>query len=183
MENPWKILSAREAYDNPWIRVTQYAVLNPSGGSGIYGKVHFKNQAIGIITLDERLNTHLVGQYRFPIDQYSWEIPEGGAPLGLDPLEEARRELLEETGLVANAWEKILELHLSNSVTDEQGIIYLAWDLEQKEPAPEEAEDLVVRQLPFEEAYEMVEKGEIRDALSIAAIMKVKIMLSDGRIT
>lgn len=180
--NPWKILSAKDQYDNPWIRVTEYAVINPAGGRGIYGKVGFKNKAIGILPLDERLNTYLVGQYRFPIDQYSWEIPEGGCPLGKDPLEGARDELMEETGLVAHSWLKLCEMHLSNSVSDEHCIIYLAWDLEQKESSPEETEDLVVRRVPFDEAYEMVENGVITDAISVAAILKVKLMINDGRI-
>lgn len=180
--NPWKILSSKEQYENPWIKVTEYAVINPSGGRGIYGKVGFKNIAIGIIPLDERLNTYLVGQYRFPVDQYSWEIPEGGCPFDKDPLEGAKAELLEETGLVAYSWLKLCDLHLSNSVSDEQGVIFLAWDLEQKEPSPEETEELVVRRLPFDEAYEMVESGAITDSLSVAAILKVKLMINEGRI-
>src|SRR5688500_4942517 len=136
MVNPWKILSSNDVYDNSWVTVTEFKVINPSGGRGIYGQVHFKNIAIGIIVLDERLNTWLVGQYRFPVDHYSWEIPEGGSPLDEDPLEGAKRELLEETGLAAKSWEKILEMELSNSVSDEKAIIYLAWDLEQHHADP-----------------------------------------------
>lgn len=182
-QNPWKVLSSTSVYDNPWIGVTEYAVLNPAGGEGIYGKVHFKNLAIGIVVLDERLNTCLVGQHRFPLDEYSWEIPEGGCPLDQDPLEGAKRELLEETGLVAHSWEKLMEMHLSNSVSDEHAIVYLAWDVEQKKASPEDTEVLELKRLPFEEAYQMVEAGEITDAISVAAILKVKMMLSDGRIS
>jgi len=181
--NPWKVLSSTEVYDNPWIGVTEYAVINPAGGQGIYGKVHFKNLAIGIVVLDERLNTCLVGQHRFPLDEYSWEIPEGGCPLGMDPLEGAMRELQEETGLVAHSWDKLMEMHLSNSVSDEHAIVYLAWDVEQKAAAPEETELLELKRLPFEDAYKMVEAGEITDAISVAAILKVKLMLTDGRIS
>ena len=181
--NPWKILSATEVYDNSWIRVTEFAVINPSGGRGIYGKVHFKNTAIGIIVLDAQLNTYLVGQYRFPLNAYSWEIPEGGSPLTTDPLDSAQRELLEETGLFAHSWEKILEMDLSNSVSDEKAIIYLAWDLEQRHSSPEETEKLEIKKLPFQEVYQMVESGSITDSISVAAILKVKLMLSDGRIT
>ena len=182
-QNPWKILSSREAYDNSWIKVTEYGVINPSGGKGIYGKVHFKNLAIGVIVLDMHLNTYLVGQYRFPADKYSWEIPEGGCPLTMPPLEGAKKELLEETGLKANSWELILEMDLSNSVTDEHALVYLAYDLEQHKPSPEETEEIEVRKLPFEEAYLMVEDGAITDSISVAAIMKVKLMLTDGSIS
>lgn len=175
--NPWQILSGKEIYDNKWINVTEYDVINPSGGEGIYGKVHFKNLAIGIMVLDESLNTYLVGQYRFTLNEYSWEIPEGGGPLDKDPLESAKRELLEETGLVAQDWTIILRMHLSNSVSDEYSIIYLARHLEQRTAMPEETEQLVVKKLPFEEAWRMVETGQITDAMSVAAIQKVKLML------
>lgn len=182
-QNPWKILSSREVYDNTWIRVTEYGVINPSGGKGIYGKVHFKNLAIGVIVLDIHLNTYLVGQYRFPTEKYSWEIPEGGCPMNMQPLEGAKKELLEETGLIANSWEKILEMDISNSVTDEHAIVYLAYDLEQHKPSPEDTEQLEIRKLPFDEAYLMVEEGKITDSISVAAIMKVKLMIADGTIT
>ena len=182
-DNPWQILSQRQAYDNPWIGVTEFDVINPSGGNGIYGKVHFKNLAIGIVPLDAEMNTWLVGQYRFPIDRYSWEIPEGGCPEGMDPLSGARRELAEETGLTAHSWLKIMEMHVSNSVTDEKAIIYLARELEQHAASPEETEQLIVQKLPFEQVYRMAEEGWITDAISVAAILKVKLMLSDGRIS
>lgn len=180
--NPWKILSEKEEYDNPWINVTEYSVLNPSGGKGIYGKVHYKNRAVGILPLDNQMFTYLVGQYRFPIDQYSWEIPEGGCPEGSIPLEAAQRELEEETGLKALSWELLLEMRLSNSVSDEHAMVYLAWDLEQGEASPEETEEITVKRVSFEEAYNMVEDGTITDSISVAAILKVKIMIDDGRI-
>lgn len=176
-KNPWQIISAKEAYDNKWINVTEYNVINPSGGKGIYGKVHFKNLAIGIVVLDEALNTYLVGQYRFTLNQYSWEIPEGGGLLDKDPLESAQRELIEETGLVAHEWIPILKMHLSNSVSDEYSIIYLARQLEQHAAMPEETEQLVVKKMPFGQAWQMVEEGIITDAMSVAAIQKVKLML------
>ena len=114
--NPWSIVSQKDVYDNPWIHVTEYDVINPSGGKGIYGKVHFKNIAIGIIPLDDELNTWLVGQYRFTLNQYSWEIPAGGGVFGIDPLESAKRELREETGLLADKWTKVLQLHFRDRV-------------------------------------------------------------------
>ncbi|MEP7277026.1 MAG: NUDIX hydrolase [Bacteroidota bacterium] len=181
-DNPWKVLAQKPVYDNKWIQVTEYDVLNPSGGKGIYGKVHFKNRAIGILPLDEALNTWLVGQYRFVLDEYSWEIPEGGGPLETDILASAKRELLEETGLVATEWIKLMDFHLSNSVSDEYGRIFLARQLTQHAPEPEETEQLQIRKLPFNEAYAMVEEGKITDSISVAAIQKVKLMLLDGRI-
>lgn len=180
--NPWKILSDKQIYDNKWINVTEYDVINPSGGKGIYGKVHFKNLAIGIVVLDEALDTYLVGQYRFTLNQYSWEIPEGGGQHDDDPLDSAKRELLEETGLVAHEWAPILKMHLSNSVSDEYAITYLARKLEQRTAMPEETEQLVVKKLPFEEAWQMVEAELITDAMSVAAIQKVKWMLNKGEI-
>ena len=182
-QNPWKILSSDEVYDNKWIKVIEYGVINPSGGRGIYGKVHFKNLAIGVIVLDNQLNTYMVGQYRFPVDHYSWEIPEGGSPLYADPLVEAQRELREETGLIAKSWEKILDMELSNSVSDEKAVVYLAWDVEQHRSSPEETEELELEKLPFDDVYQMVENGIIVDSISVAAILKVKLMLNDGRIT
>lgn len=181
--NPWQVLEEKKIYENPWIKLTEFDVINPSGGKGIYGKVHFKSIAVGALALDEELNTYLVGQYRFPLDRYSWEIPEGGGAFGVDPVESAKRELLEETGLVATEWSQIIEMHLSNSVSDEYAVIYLARGLQQETASPEETEQLEVKKLPFEEVYQMVERGEITDSMSVAAILKVKLMLADGRIS
>jgi len=180
--NPWRIVATKPRYENPWIAVTEYDVINPGGGNGIYGKVHFKNLAVGIIPLDKNLDTWLVGQYRFTIDQYSWEIPEGGSVQGTDSLESAKRELQEETGLIAQVWTPMVTLHLSNSVTDEYGIIYLAQNLEQQQAAPEETEQLEIKKIPFEKVYQMVNNGEIRDSLTIISVLKLKLMLLEGRI-
>ncbi|MCH5597577.1 NUDIX domain-containing protein [Niabella ginsengisoli] len=125
INNPWKIEGKKEVYDNPWINVTEFDVINPGGGKGIYGKVHFKNAAIGVIALDDDRNTYLVGQHRFVLDAFSWEIPEGGCPEGEETyLEAAKRELLEEAGLIAEDWNVIVRSHLSNSVSDEYSIIF-----------------------------------------------------------
>lgn len=180
--NPWKIAGERNIYDNPWINITEFDVINPSGSKGIYGKVHFKNLAIGIIPLDEDLNTYLVGQFRFTLNQYSWEIPEGGGPFNIDILESAKRELKEETGLVAEEWTRLTDLHLSNSISDEQGVIFMARKLKQEEAMPEETEQLVVKKIPFEKAYEMVEKGIITDSLAVIAMLRVKILLLEGKL-
>jgi 8-oxo-dGTP pyrophosphatase MutT (NUDIX family) len=180
--NPWTIIDQQEKYDNKWINVTEYNVLNPAGNKGIYGRVHFKNKAIGILALDEDLNTYMVGQFRFVLDAYSWEIPEGGGPLDEDPLAAAKRELKEETGLVAGEWSELMQMHLSNSVSDELAVVYLARKLRQEEAMPEETEQLVVKKIPFEEAYTLVENGTITDAIAVAAILKVKLMLLQGKL-
>ena len=181
--NPWKITSEKVAYDNPWINLTEFQVINPSGNPGIYGKVHFKNIAVGVIPLDDEMNIYLVGQYRFVIDQYSWEIPEGGGPIGIEPLDSAKRELIEETGLKAENWTELLRMHLSNSVSDELSIIYLARNLAQFEAQPEDTEQLVIKKVPFDEAYRMVSDGEITDSMSVAGILKVKLMILEGKLT
>ncbi len=180
-DNPWQIVSEKEIYDNPWIGITEFQVINPSGNPGIYGKVHYKGFAIGILPLDEDMNTYLVGQYRFTIDQYSWEMPEGGGALDVDPLESAKRELLEETGLKANHWTEIQRMHLSNSVSDELSIIYIARGLQQFEAEPEDTEQLIIKKVPFEEVYRMVNDGKITDSLTVAAVLKVRLMQVEGQ--
>jgi ADP-ribose pyrophosphatase len=181
-ENPWQITAQKEVYDNPWIGLTEYQVINPGGNPGIYGKIRFKNFAIGVVPLDEELNTYLVGQYRFALNEYSWEIPEGGGPLEISPLASAQRELLEETGLKADNWTEIQRLHLSNSVSDELSILYLARELTQFEAEPEDTEQLQIRKVPFEEVYQMVCRGEITDSMTVAAVLKVKLLLLENKL-
>ncbi len=179
---PWTRLTDNIAYENPWIAVHHQEVLNPNGNPGIYGKIHFKNLAIGILVLDEQYNTYIVGQHRYPLNEYSWEIPEGGGALGVDPIDSAKRELLEECGLIAQQWYKILEMHLSNSVSDEFGIVYIAQQLTQVEAEPEDTEQLVVKKIPFEDLYQMVNNGEISDSLTVAAVLKTKLLLLEGKL-
>ena len=181
-KNPWQTLKSEEKYDNSWIRITEHQVINPSGGAGIYGEVHFKNLAIGVLPLDDAQNTWLVGQYRYPLKKYSWEIPEGGGPLNSPPEISAKRELSEETGLIAGSLMEIQRMHLSNSVSDELAIIYLAQDLTEGPSSPEETEDLQVMKLPFSKALDMVLAGEITDSISVAAILKVHLMLTNKEI-
>lgn len=169
-------------YDNPWIQVTEFQVVNPSGGPGIYGVVHFKNLAIGVVPLDEQGHLWLVGQYRYPLQAYSWEIPEGGGPLEVDPLLSAQRELLEETGIRAAHWELILTMHLSNSVSDEKALIYLATGLSYHDSQPEETEQLQLRKVKLEEAYEEVLQGKITDSISVAAILRLMLMKKENKL-
>ncbi|WKK81218.2 NUDIX hydrolase [Marivirga arenosa] len=175
--NPWKLVKSTLKYDNPWIKVEEHDVINPSGKEGIYGKVHFKNIAVGVIPIDENDNTYLVGQYRYPLDQYSWEIPEGGCPENEDVLEAAKRELKEETGLSAKDWNEFMKIHTSNSVSDERGVVYLAKGLTQGEVQFEETEDIKVKKLPLSEAFEMVLDGEITDSISMASLLKLKCLI------
>lgn len=180
--NPWIINAEKLVYNNPWISLTEFDVINPGGGKCIYGKVHFKNVAVGVLVLDQDLNTYLVGQFRFTLNAYSWEMPEGGCLVGSDTLESAKRELLEETGLVAKDWTLLFQMHLSNSVSDELAVIYLARDLQQFEPEPEETEQLQVKKIPFAEMLDMVETGQITDSMTVAAVYKVQLLLLQGKL-
>ena len=175
--NPWKQQNSKLIYQNPWLTLHEDEVSNPGGGISHYGKINFKNLAIGIIPLDENNNTWLVGQYRYVPDCYSWEIPMGGGPLNIDPLLSARRELKEETGLLANDWQELMKLHTSNSVTDERGLVYLARELTQGKTEFEETEELLIQKLPLEEAVERVLSGEITDAVSVVGLLKLKLIL------
>jgi ADP-ribose pyrophosphatase len=180
--NPWKTLTSERVYDSPWIGLTKHDVLNPNGNLGTYSVVHFKNRAIGILPLDNDYNTWIVGQYRYPINQYSWEIPEGGGRWDVEPLDSAKRELQEETGISATKWTKIQEMYLSNSASDEYCTLYIAQDLCFGEAEPEDNEQLEVRKLHFDVLYKMVESGEIKDSLTVAAVLKTKLLILEGKI-
>ncbi|WPR77605.1 NUDIX hydrolase [Algoriphagus sp. NG3] len=176
-QNPWTTKKINPVYENPWIKVEHHEIINPAGNEGVYGKVHFKNRAMGIIPIDKDMNTWLIGQYRYTLEEYAWEIPMGGGPLEEDKLESAQRELREETGLTAGKWTEMMTIHTSNSVTDEVGFVYLAEELSEGEPEFDETEVLKVRKLPFVGALEMVMNGEITDAISIAGILKASRIL------
>ncbi|MCA0430352.1 MAG: NUDIX hydrolase [Bacteroidetes bacterium] len=182
IKNPWKINSSKTVYETPWIEVSHHEVINPANKPGIYGTVQFKNLAIGIIPLDENYNTWIVGQWRFPLKQYSWEIIEGGGPLNIAPIESAKRELKEEAGIVAEKYTLLCNMHTSNSATNEYCHIFLAQNLKFEESEPEESEDLIIKKIPFEKAYQMVLNGEITDSLSMVGILKTKILINEGKI-
>ncbi len=172
-QSPWKTVSSTVVYDNPWIRLRHEEVITPAGTSGIYGVAHFKNKAIGIIPIDKEGYTWLVGQYRYPLEEYSWEIPMGGGSIDVDPLISAQRELKEETGLIALDWQMIGRIHTSNSVTDEEGFIFVAQDLEQGETEFDDTEVLQIWRLPLSEAIDMVMDNRITDSLSVYGLLKV----------
>lgn len=170
----WKKLSSEIIWENDWMSLHADDVINPGGGRNLYAWVHFKNLAVAVLPIDDDENTWLVGQQRYTLDAWSWELPMGGAPFSEDPLDAAKRELREETGLSANDWTELMRLHTSNSITDESGVVYVARDLTEGEPEFEETEDLEIRKLPLLEAIEMARSGAITDAISVAALLRVQ---------
>ena len=177
-KNPWQTLDSDVRYENNWLALRHENVITPTGTAGIYGVVSFKNKAMGVVPIDADGNTYLVGQYRYTLNECTWEIPEGGGMAGKSVLHAAKRELKEEAGLVAGSWKTIVKTHLSNSVSDEVGFIFLARDLREVDREPEESEaDMKVWKLPFEKALKMVLTGKITDALSVMGILRVARML------
>ncbi len=181
-KNPWTVLNSEKIYENPWITVFHNDVLNPSNKEGIYGIIKYKYLALGVIPLDDEYNTWIVGQYRFPLEKYSWEIPEGGGPLDVDPLISIKRELEEECGIHAKEWVKIQDFHLSNSVTDEFGHLYIAKKLSFVNSHPDEDEQLQVKKVHFDELFEMAQNGTITDGMSLISIYKTKYLIDNNLI-
>ncbi len=171
--SPWRRNTRTVAYENRWLTLWHDQVFRPDGTPGVYGVVHFANLAVGVVAIDTEDRVVLVGQHRYTLDAWSWEIPEGGVPPDEDPAAGAARELREETGLVAATWRELARVHLSNSVTDEAGILYLATDLAEGAAAPEETEVLEVWRVPFQEALAMTLDGRITDSLSVVALQRV----------
>jgi 8-oxo-dGTP pyrophosphatase MutT (NUDIX family) len=178
---PWKRGAHRVVFDSPWLGLDEYQATAPTGNPAVYGLVRFKNYGIAAVPLHEDGTITLVGQNRFPLG-YSWEVPEGGGKLDADPLEGAKRELKEETGLVAAQWRRILTLQLSNSVTDERGFSYLATGLTQSETEPDETEDIAIARVPFREALQAVVDGYIEDSLTVASLLRLHHMAVSGEL-
>ncbi len=170
---PWLRHSRRVAYENAWITIWHDEVTRPDGEPGVYGVVHFANLAVGVLAVDDDDRVLLVGQHRYALDAYSWEIPEGGVPIGETALEGARRELREETGIDASTWRELARSHLSNSVSDEVAVLYLATGLTAGDATPDGTEALEVRWLPFDEVLQMTLDGRITDALTVLAVQRV----------
>ncbi len=165
--------SRRVAYENPWITVWHDEVTRPDGSPGIYGVVHFANLAVGVVAIDEHDRVVLVRQHRYTLDEDSWELPEGGVPAGESALDGARRELREETGVEAAEWRELAHLDLSNSITDERAVIFLATGLTLGVAEPDPTEVLVTRWVPFDEAVAMTFDDRIRDVMSVAALLRI----------
>jgi 8-oxo-dGTP pyrophosphatase MutT (NUDIX family) len=180
-DNPWRRLSSRPIYANPWIKVREDQLIRPDGNPGIYGVVEFQNWAIGVVPLADNGDTFLVGQYRYTLDLYSWEIAEGGGAKDETPLAAAQRELREEAGITAATWTYLGEAHLSNSATDEVGCVFLAERLTLGDAEPDGTEDLRLRRLPFAEAVRMALTGEISDALAVIGLLRADAYLRSGR--
>lgn len=181
---PWKPGPARVVYENPWISVSEQTATAPTGNPALYGLVAFKNRALAILPIHATGEVVLVGQHRLPFGDYSWELPEGGGPKHEDPLEGARRELAEETGLAAGQWREVLRMQLSNSVTDELAIGYLATDLT---PAPgvhhaDDTEEIAVARVPFRQALDAALEGHIQDSLTVAMLLRGYHMAREGHL-
>src|SRR5665213_2865486 len=172
LTDPWTVIGSREVYVNPWIRVREDQVVRPDSKPGIYGVVEFANYALGVVAITETLETYLVGQWRYTLGRYSWEIPEGGGSKLALPIDSAKRELLEETGIEARDWVDLGPFDLSNSVTDEIGYVYLARNLSYRESEPEGDEVLNVRKLPLADVRQMCLDGQITDGVTIIAIFR-----------
>jgi ADP-ribose pyrophosphatase len=181
-KNPWTVLEKKLVYESPWISVSHHDVLNPAGNPGTYSVVHFKNFAIGILPLDEQFNTWIVGQFRFPFNMFSWEIPEGGGKLNIDPLDSAKRELEEECGIIADKFTFIQHMQLSNSATDEVAYLYVAQGLSFTNASPDEDEELHVKKVHFDELYQMVLDGKVTDSLTVVAVLKTKLLMLEGKL-
>ena len=168
--DPWHFHDRHTKYENAWISVTESAVTRPDGQPGIYGVVHYVNRAVAVVPIDHQGCTWLVGQYRPTVGHYSWEVPEGGVPRGEDLVEGARRELLEETGLTAATLELVSRTNLSNSVTDEEGLVFVATELSLGTAAPEGTEQLRVLRMQVNDVMELIDRGEITDGFTVIAM-------------
>jgi 8-oxo-dGTP pyrophosphatase MutT (NUDIX family) len=178
--NPWRRLARRTVYENAWIRIHHDDVVRPDGALGIYGVVEFRNVAVGVVALDDEDRLLLVGQFRYTHDAYSWEIPEGGVPADESPLDGAKRELAEETGFRAADWRELVRLATSNSVTDEVGVVYVARDLTPGIATPDGTEQLATRWVTIDEAISMIDRGELLDAMSQVAILRLALERRDA---
>jgi 8-oxo-dGTP pyrophosphatase MutT (NUDIX family) len=181
-QNPWRILGKTPHYDDSWVTLVAHDVENAAGKRSTYATVHFKKRGLAVLPVDREGHTYFVGQYRFGARRYGWEVPAGGADAGEAALETARRELAEEMGFAAAQWHEVLRVYISGSLTDEHAVGFVAWDLAPRQPKPDEQEVLAVRRMPFAEAVHMACRGEIADVLSVAVILRVRLMAERGEL-
>lgn len=177
-KNPWKTLSSQNVYESKWITLQVDEVINPAGKNSTYSITKFKNFAVGVLPIDENGYTYLVGQWRYPFNKFTWEIPEGGGNLNLPPIESAKRELKEETGISADLWTPLLTMDMSNSATNEVAHIFLAEKLTFGQSQPDDDEEIEIKKVHFDEFYQMVCNGEITDSLSVVAALKYQLMVN-----
>jgi 8-oxo-dGTP pyrophosphatase MutT (NUDIX family) len=180
VSGPWTRHGRRTAYENAWITIWHDDVTRPDGAPGVYGVVHFANRAAGVLVLDDEDRVLLVGQHRYALDAYSWEIPEGGVPEGESAEAGARRELLEETGVEASDWRELARIHLSNSVSDELAILFVATGLSHGDATPDGTEQLVIRWPPFADVLAMTLDGRITDAMTVVAVERLALLRASG---
>jgi 8-oxo-dGTP pyrophosphatase MutT (NUDIX family) len=171
-DHGWVRRRRRVAYENAWIQVFHDEVTRPDGRPGIYGVVHFRTLAVGAVVLDADGRILLVGQHRYTLDAWSWELPEGGVPFDESPLDGARRELAEETGYRAEQWRELVRSHLSNSVSDEASTLYVASGLTAGAPDPDGTERITTRWVTLDQALAMIDAGEITDAMSQIGLLR-----------
>ncbi|WKL57414.1 NUDIX hydrolase [Asticcacaulis sp. ZE23SCel15] len=176
----WQILTQKIEFENPWMRVESYDVIAPTGNPAHYGVTRFRNRAVAVVPLFDDGTVVIVGQQRFALNAYSWELPEGGVPDGEDPLEGAKRELAEEAGLKAEYWREIIQMDLSNSITDEVATGYLATGLTPAEGALDETESLEIRRIPFKDLLKAVISGQVRDSQTVVCALRIHHMATTG---
>jgi ADP-ribose pyrophosphatase len=172
LSDPFTIIASKIAYENAWIKVEHQEIIRPDGAPGVYGIVHFANRAVAVLPLEANGDVWLVGQWRRPLNAWSWEIPEGGVPFDEDLEAGARRELEEEAGLIAGTFLKVLEFDTSNCVTDEVGTSYIAYDLTQGTLAPDPTEVLSLRRVHFTDLLAEIDQGLIRDGPTLATVLR-----------
>ncbi|MEZ5956364.1 MAG: NUDIX hydrolase [Hyphomonadaceae bacterium] len=180
--NPWKVKGVSHAFENDWFRIDEHDVIRPDGAKGYYGVIRVRRLAVGVLPIDVDGSVYLVGQWRFPLGRYSWEMPEGGAESGEDARACAERELAEETGLRAGAWTRVLDMDLSNSLTDEQAVTFIATDLTPGEAQPDETEVLKHRRAHFVDVLARVADGRIRDVMTVATVLRAHHMAVTGQL-